>query len=79
LGFNHQALAKNIYDSLWTLIVDAKTRRRHPNGKLITAEEEEAQRQAVEAEATAKAAMWAEREKTLRGDTGGVVAGRGGN
>jgi hypothetical protein len=35
-----KALAKTIYDSLWTLIVDAKTRRRHPNGKLITAEEE---------------------------------------
>ena len=74
-----KALAKAIYTSLWTLIVDAKTRRRRPNGTIITAEDEAAERAAVEAETAAKAALWAEREKHLRSDTGGVVPGRGGN
>ena len=74
-----KALAKSIYTALWALIVDAKTRKRRPNGKIITPEEEEAERAALEAETAAKAALWAEREKHLRSDTGGVVPGRGGN
>ena len=74
-----KALAKAIYNGLWTLIVDAKTRRRRPNGTIITADDEAAERAAAEAETAAKAALWAEREKHLRSDTGGVVPGRGGN
>uniref|UniRef100_A0A7S2AZM4 Kinesin-like protein n=1 Tax=Octactis speculum TaxID=3111310 RepID=A0A7S2AZM4_9STRA len=68
-GVSCQArVAKAIYTALWTLIVDAKTRRRRPNGTIITAEQEEADRAARAAETAAKAALWAEREEHMRSE-----------
>jgi uncharacterized protein YcbX len=61
------ALAKRIHTALWTLIVDAKTRGRRPDGRLISAEDEEAERLEMEAKQREKAAVWAERSKLLAG------------
>ena len=58
-------LAKAVHGALWRLIVDAKTRKRKPNGAIITeAQEAAAQAQADEAQA-AKLEVWKEREKQL--------------
>jgi hypothetical protein len=37
-------VAKQLHTALWGLIVDAKARNRHPDGSIVTEEEEEAQR-----------------------------------
>ena len=59
------SVAKKVYGALWALIVDAKTRRRRPDGTVLTDEEEaEEVRQAEEALA-ARAALWAERDKAM--------------
>ena len=62
------ALAKRIHSALWTLIVDAKTRGRRPDGTIITAEMEAAERAEQEREQMEKAAVWKEREKHLRAE-----------
>jgi len=59
------AVAKALYDGLWAMIVDAKSRNRRPDGSIVTAEEEAAELAAAEAEMKAKTALWAEREKHL--------------
>ena len=54
--------------ALWTAVIDAKTRNRRPDGTIIT-EEDEAREKAEKAQALRdKAALWKEREKTLRSD-----------
>jgi kinesin family protein 2/24 len=58
--------SKALYSKLWTLICDAKTRRRRPNGTIITEEQEVAARLAEDAAREEKARIWAEREKHLR-------------
>ena len=58
-------LASKLHAALWTLICDAKTRRRKPNGNLVTDEEEAAAAAEVEAAAEARSALWKEREKTM--------------
>lgn len=52
------ALAKLIHESLWTMIHDAKTRSRRPDGTIITPEEEEAERKVKEEAMRAKGAVW---------------------
>ena len=60
--------SKKLYGALWTAVIDAKTRNRRPDGTIIT-EEDEAREKAAKAQALRdKAALWKEREKTLRSD-----------
>ena len=60
--------SKKLYGALWTAVIDAKTRNRRPDGT-ITTEEDEAREKAAKAQALKdKAALWKEREKTLRSD-----------
>ena len=78
----HEAseLASKLHGALWTLICDAKTRRRKPNGKLISDEEEAAEAAKVEAAAVAKGLLWKEREKSMAAestaDAASAMAGR---
>jgi len=58
-------LAKRLYAALWMLIVDAKTRKRSPNGRLITEAEETAAKEASEVERAEKQELWKDREKQL--------------
>ena len=60
------AVAKALHTELWGLIVDAKSRTRRPDGSIVTEEEEEAERVAMQEEVAAKAAQWAEREAHMR-------------
>jgi hypothetical protein len=61
-------VASALYNTLWTLICDAKVRRRRPDGSLIS-EEDEAVEKADKARALAeKAAVWAEREAHMKSD-----------
>lgn len=50
---------------MWTLIVDAKTRKRRPDGSIITPEQEEEARKRLEEKTIEKAKVWAEREKHM--------------
>jgi len=59
------ALASRVHEALWTLICDAKTRRRRPNGHLITDEEEAEEARKAEAAVAKKNAMWKEREASM--------------
>ena len=67
-GARADALARRIYSGLWTLICDAKTRKRKPNGMLLSAEQEAADVARAEKAQADKAALWAEREKHLRSE-----------
>ena len=58
-------VAKSLYMELWTLIVDAKTRKRRPNGSIVTLEQEEEERKLIEEATIMKAKIWAEREKHM--------------
>ena len=58
-------IAKKVYSGMWTLIVDAKTRKRRPDGSIITPEQEEEERRQLEEQTLEKARVWAEREKYL--------------
>lgn len=59
------ALGQALYQALWTALVDAKVRARKPDGSLVTAEEEEAERAAGEQAQKEKDELWKEREKHL--------------
>jgi len=59
-------IAKTLYLGLWTLIADAKTRKRRPDGSIITPEAEEEERRKMEIAAIEKKNVWAEREKHLK-------------
>jgi kinesin family protein 2/24 len=56
-------IAKMLYLGMWTLIVDAKTRKRRPDGSIITPEQEEEERKRMEEKTIERAKVWAEREK----------------
>lgn len=58
-------LAKDLYLSIWTLMSDAKTRKRRKDGSIITMEDEENERLRIIAATEEKARLWAEREKHL--------------
>jgi len=58
-------IAKLLYTGMWTLIVDAKTRKRRPDGSIITPEQEEEERRQLEERTLEKARVWAEREKHM--------------
>ena len=60
------ALAKQVYSALWTLICDAKVRKKRPDCSIITAEQEAAEIKKAAEEQEAKIAMWAEKEKHMR-------------
>ena len=61
-------VGKEVYLAIWALISDAKTRKRRPNGSIITADDEEKERLAIIQAKEDKAALWAEREKHLRSE-----------
>ena len=65
-GKQGAALAARVHGALWMLICDAKTRRRKPNGKLITDEMEAEEARQAEAAVAKKNAMWKEREASMR-------------
>ena len=67
-------LASKLHAALWTLICDAKTRRRKPNGHLISDEEEAAAQAAAEVAAVAKSVLWKEREKTMAAESTAAAA-----
>jgi len=56
-------IAKTLYLEMWTLIVDAKTRKRRSDGSIITPEQEEEERIRLKEKTIEKAKIWAEREK----------------
>jgi kinesin family protein 2/24 len=58
-------IAKKLYLGMWTLIVDAKTRKRRADGSIITVEQEIEERRQLEERTLEKARIWAEREKYL--------------
>jgi kinesin family protein 2/24 len=60
--------ANALYSALWTLICDAKTRKRRPDGSIITEEDEAAEKKEAEKALAAKAALWAEREAHMKSD-----------
>ena len=60
------ALAAALHQALWTLICDAKTRRRRPNGNLVTEEEEAAEARAKEEAQAQKNALWKAREASMQ-------------
>jgi hypothetical protein len=62
------AAAQALYSTLWTLICDAKVRRRRPNGSIITAEEEAAEIAEIARRGEEKAALWKEREAHMKSD-----------
>jgi len=64
-GSEGASLAKLLYSALWTLIVDAKTRKRNAKGKIITEEEETKTQLASQAEFEAKKELWKGREAQL--------------
>mmetsp|Transcript_36851 Transcript_36851/g.66260 ORF Transcript_36851/g.66260 Transcript_36851/m.66260 type:complete len:622 (+) Transcript_36851:121-1986(+) len=61
-------IAKTLYMGMWTLIVDAKTRKRRPDGSIITPEQEEEERRRLEEETVERAKVWAEREKFMKSE-----------
>jgi hypothetical protein len=61
-------LAKRLYARIWAAICDAKARKRHPDGRLVTEEEEAAAIAKADVAAAEKLALWAEREKTLNAE-----------
>ncbi len=60
--------AKCVYHGLWTLICDAKTRKRRPDGSVITKEEEDAEIATARRLQEEMTKLWADREKTLRSE-----------
>lgn len=64
-GKEGAALAARVHEALWMLICDAKTRRRRPNGLLITDEEEAEEARKAEVAVAKKNALWKEREASM--------------
>ena len=64
-GIQSVDLAKHLYLSIWTLMSDAKTRKRRKDGSIITKEDEENERLRIQVDAEEHARLWAEKEKHL--------------
>lgn len=64
-GADSTKVAKDIYLAVWTLISDAKTRKRRKDGSIVTEEDEKNERLKMAAATEEKARVWAEREKHL--------------
>jgi len=62
------ALGTAISSALWTMIVDAKTRRRRPDGTIVTEAQEAEEIRLNDEKQAAKVALWAEREKQLQSE-----------
>ena len=62
------AVGTAISTALWTMIVDAKTRRRRPDGTIVSEEQEAEEIRLNDEKQAAKVAMWAEREKQLQSE-----------
>ncbi len=60
--------AKCVYQGLWTLICDAKTRKRRPDGSIITQEQEDAEIANARRLQEEKAKLWEDREKMLKSE-----------
>ena len=60
--------AKAVYQGLWTMICDAKVRKRRPDGTIITAEQEAAEIEEAKRLQEEKIKLWAEREKHMRSE-----------
>ena len=67
-GDEGTALGTAISTALWTMIVDAKTRRRRPDGTIVTEEQEAEEIRLNDEKQAAKVALWAEREKQLQSE-----------
>merc|ERR1712166_666767 len=67
-GDDGDQLAKLISSTLWTLIVDAKTRRRRPDGSIVTEEQEAEEVRLNDEKQAAKVALWASREASLQSE-----------
>ena len=61
-------IAKTLYMGMWALIVGTKTRKRRPDGSIITPEQEEEERRRLEEETVERAKVWAEREKFMKSE-----------
>lgn len=59
-------LGKAAHAALWMAICDAKTRKRRPNGTLMSAGEEEAEAEAVVQRQREQAELWSQREEQLK-------------
>jgi hypothetical protein len=57
--------AKALYGAIWLLAVDAKTRKRRPDGSIITTAELTAEAAATEAAMKARADEWASRAESM--------------
>ena len=62
--------AKAVYQGLWTMICDAKVRKRRPDGSIVTAEQEEAEIVEAKRAQDEKIRVWKEREAHMRTDMG---------
>jgi hypothetical protein len=60
--------AKCVYQGLLTLICDAKTRKRRPDGSIVTPEEEAAEIDKARRLQEENVKLWAEREESLRSE-----------
>ena len=58
-------MAKRVTAALWALIVDAKHRKRRPDGSLVSEEEETQEMRQREDKQREKYDVWAEREKNM--------------
>jgi hypothetical protein len=58
-------VAKRVHSALWELIVDAKNRKRNPDGSLISEAEEEEERRKRELAQREKYDLWAQREAEM--------------
>jgi len=59
-------VAKRVSSALWTLIMDSKTRKRRPDGSIISEAEENKERNAREDAQKARYEMWGERERLMK-------------
>jgi len=61
-------MAGMLYQTLWTAIIDAKTRGRKPDGSIITEEMEAQEQKEAEERNAAKIALWKGREAQLQSE-----------
>lgn len=67
-GSEGGSLAQLLYSELWAFIVDAKSRKRTPKGKIITEEQEAGEQQKAAERRRREQEVWKEREKHLHSE-----------